>query len=784
MAKQQATAISRYLSGLQDRLTAAANSADVTSAIAQPAEEQLREDLSARLLALFPDAVDLRVVALGSPSTAVLKGAVGLRTFIEADLLSRTGAEEETRPESYLHEEKWFTSIAVLADSEPDAPRVALLLTFENEKLRALLHSMSADQGSSLITQPYYLGNLAKERDIVTTPGKGINGLGADAVILGTTWRLRFAPSAEVVASFKPDTVPAYGLFGATGFLILMVLFMTYRANRRQLSRDVDLLAGKLVNKDPHWLPMPSLDPLVKRMRNRQVDQAGVDPSPDIEIELGDDENEAPPPKVDAAEFLTDPLFQNLDMLDAEGEEHPIDIDTSSPANIYRAYDIRGDAEQELRNHTIHKIARAIGSLCLEKNQSKVVVGADGRHSSPRIKTALINGLLECGCDVIDIGTVTTPLLSFATHTLGPNCGVMVTGSHNTSEVNGLKITVDGHVLCGADIQDLRHRAEAGDFKVGNGGLSTLDLLPTYRERIVRDIDLGVPLTLVVDAGNAVGGLIAPSVLEALGCAVIPLHCRLDPDFPNHDPDPSVDSNLKQLYDAVIKHDADLGIALDGDADRVTVLTGKGELVRPDRLLMLLAQDVLARNPGGKIVYDIKSSSNLSTVIKEAGGVPVLSRTGHAFMREQMLDTQAPVGAEFSGHIFFNERWFGFDDGIYAAARLIEILSNSEHSLSALLAEFPDSCNTPEILVPVADTAKAQIVSRLVDKANFPHGTLNTLDGLRVDFDDGWGLVRASNTSAALTMRFEAQSDASLIRIRKQFKDQLTAIVPELADKL
>ncbi|HEY3700162.1 MAG TPA: phosphomannomutase/phosphoglucomutase, partial [Spongiibacteraceae bacterium] len=383
--------------------------------------------------------------------------------------------------------------------------------------------------------------------------------------------------------------------------------------------------------------------------------------------------------------------------------------------------------------------------------------------------------------DVIDIGLTPTPLMYFATHHLSAQSGVMVTGSHNAAEYNGLKIVLGGKTLSGRAIQALRQRIQERRFSKGKGGYRVEHIADRYIDYIINDVAIAQPLKIVIDAGNGVTGTIAPRLFEQLGCEVIPLYCNIDPTFPHHDPDPSVAANLRDLVQLVRETGADLGIAFDGDGDRVGIVTGSGAIVAADRLLMVLAQDVVARNPGADVLFDVKCTRSLNNVISSYGGRPIMWKSGHSFMKEKMAETGALLGGEFSGHIFFNERWFGFDDGMYAAARLIEILSTSDPNLDAQLSTLPATVSTPELKIEATEQAKFDLIERLLANGKFGEGKLTTLDGVRVDFPDGWGLVRASNTTPALTLRFEADNEAALARIQTLFKDQLGAIDPRLS---
>lgn len=438
---------------------------------------------------------------------------------------------------------------------------------------------------------------------------------------------------------------------------------------------------------------------------------------------------------------------------------------------IFRAYDIRGRAGGNLTGDVVRQLAMAIGSESSARAQQTVIVGRDARVSSPDLHKQLIEGLKRSGRDVIDIGVVPTPVVYFAANTLPAQSAVMLTASHNPPEDNGLKVMIAGKTLVAEDIQRLRQRVEQQDFTTGSGGYSQQNISADYIERISSDVVLARSLTVVVDAGNGVAGPIGVRVLEALGCKVVPLYCDPDGRFPNHQPDPSRAENLEDLQSAVVLNDAHLGIAFDGDGDRLGVVTGSGEVVAADRVMMLLAKHVLVTHPGADIVFDVKCSRELMNVITSHGGRPVMSRTGHSYLKAKLAETGAPLAGELSGHIIFNDRWFGFDDAIYAAARLLEILSLESDDADAVFGEFPETVATPELSFPMADDVKAAFVEMLAQKANFMGGTLNKLDGLRVDFSDGWGLIRASNTTPSIVMRFEGRDESVVQRIQAQFRD-------------
>lgn len=456
-----------------------------------------------------------------------------------------------------------------------------------------------------------------------------------------------------------------------------------------------------------------------------------------------------------------------------------IEVDPS----IFRAYDVRGVVGKTLNKQVAHLLGQAIGTVMSEKGLREIVVGRDGRLSGPELSSALAEGLRAAGIDVIDVGAVPTPVLYYAAYRFNTGCGVSVTGSHNPPDYNGFKIVVGGETLSEGAIQDLYQRIAKGALvDDGQGSLREVDVAPDYIEKIVSDVLAERQLKIVVDSGNGIAGTIAPQVLEGVGCEVIPLYCDVDGSFPNHHPDPSDPRNLEDLVLAVRQTGADLGIAFDGDGDRLGVVSQSGEIIYPDRLLMLFARDVLSRQPGAIVIYDVKCTSHLKAQVLDAGGSPLMWRTGHSLIKAKMRETGAELAGEMSGHFFFKERWFGFDDGIYAAARLMEILAGDLQGRSPeeMFATLPKAISTPELKVDLAEGEHYQFMEKLRQRAVFDDATLITIDGLRADWSDGWGLVRASNTTPTLVLRFEAESAVALKRIQEVFRQQLLATDPRL----
>ncbi|KMN23587.1 phosphoglucomutase [Pseudomonas helleri] len=458
----------------------------------------------------------------------------------------------------------------------------------------------------------------------------------------------------------------------------------------------------------------------------------------------------------------------------------PASVAPNFPDTIFRAYDIRGVVPQTLTAETAYWIGRAIGSQSLAEGEPHVSIGRDGRLSGPALVERLIQGVADSGCKVSDVGLVPTPALYYAANVLAGKSGVMLTGSHNPSNYNGFKIVIAGDTLANEQIQALHTRLKNNDLTWSEGSIERVDILSRYADEIVKDIKLAKKLKVVVDCGNGAAGVIAPQLLEALGCEVIPLFCEVDGNFPNHHPDPGKPENLVDLIAKVKETNADLGLAFDGDGDRVGVVTNTGTMVFPDRLLMLFAQDVLERNPNAEIIFDVKCTRRLTPLIKEYGGRPLMWKTGHSLIKKKMKATGALLAGEMSGHIFFKERWFGFDDGIYSAARLLEILSKQQQTAEELFETFPNDISTPEINIDVTDESKFSIIEALHDAQWGEAAELTSIDGVRVDYPQGWGLVRASNTTPVLVLRFEADTEAELQRIKDVFHAQLKRVAPDL----
>lgn len=452
------------------------------------------------------------------------------------------------------------------------------------------------------------------------------------------------------------------------------------------------------------------------------------------------------------------------------------------PKEIFKAYDIRGIVDKTLTENTVALIGRALGSEALALKQRAIIIGRDGRLSGPRLADALAKGIMDSGCDVIDIGQAPTPIIYFAGFHLNTQSAVAVTGSHNPPQYNGLKIVLNGETLAGERIQAVRQKIIDADFAngYGKGKRHEKQVVDAYVARIVKDIQPDKPLKLVLDCGNGVAGAVAPRLFKDLGCEVVELYCDVDGNFPNHHPDPSQLENLQDLIHAVQEHKADLGLAFDGDGDRLGVVTPDGSNIWPDRQMILYARDILRRQPGAQIIYDVKCSRNLPAAIIAAGGKPLMWRTGHSFIKAKLKESGAALAGEMSGHIFFKERWYGFDDGLYTGARLVELLSKQSESPQQVFAALPDSINTPELRIEMDEGQHFVYMKELIENADFADAEVSTIDGLRVDFEDGFGLVRPSNTTPILVLRFEADTESALKRIQDQFRRLLLDTRPDV----
>jgi phosphomannomutase/phosphoglucomutase len=621
--------------------------------------------------------------------------------------------------------------------------------------------------------------------------------------IEGSLWQVAYWPAVSGLAYLGAISVWVLGAVLVSALVLVMVIVLLFRRINNALRIDQvsmvtlmkDYRDGRVQREYPCGLnevreTIEFMTQMAAGSQHRQkavtVERESDDEylTEDIvtEIEEDLDADEDTIREGIAADFgsaiRSDNLILEEDPLEITTENIAIEVD----ASIFRAYDIRGVVGQTLTRSAVTLIGRAIGSEALQRGRNTFVVGRDGRTSGPDLVKALIDGIISTGCDVKDIGCVPTPVMYFATHYLDTQNGVVVTGSHNPPDYNGLKIVIDGETLSGPSIQSLRQRIETRNFiSADSGSVEVINVVPDYIERIRGDVTLSRPLKVVVDCGNGVAGGVIPQLLEGLGCEVIGLFCDVDGTFPNHHPDPSKTENMQDLVKAVAANQADIGLAFDGDGDRLGVVSADGRIIWPDRVLMLYAIDILERNPGGLIIYDVKCTRHLDAIIREHGGEPLMWKTGHSFIKAKIRETGALLAGEMSGHIFINERWYGFDDALYAAARLLEVLGKDDRSSTEVFADLPDSINTPELNVLMQEGEPPVFINKLLENAHFEGASVSTIDGLRADYADGWGLVRASNTTPVLVLRFEADSDAALTRIKEDFRRVMLQARPDLS---
>ena len=795
-ATQQATAIHQMIAGLSSRMQGAAKSPLALSAIASQSDEDIGL-VEQAMLDYFPEVISLRIIPMGEMGTADFEGgSQGLRNHIEIDMVRRAGAGENPLPESYKFEDRWMTSLAELVTHPRITNRSAVIIaTIDNQLLSDQLVSLDPGAGKFALEQVYTGSNNKERRDTIARSGSGDgDAFSHSASVPDSNWSVVFTPSRRLLNELAIDSSHLLAVLGLCMLAAIGVLAFVVSMFNRTLDTQINKLISAADVKSPLELSVPGLVSVAKQLRRatlRTLRQGGAGTAanlPEASVEI------LPRHGTD----LTNPMFQSGSILDDDSEDAAgLDLDLNLagsageetrsnsgeegfPHHIFRAYDIRGNASLELTDELVSRIGRAIGTIAGEMDEQTLIVGCDGRKSSPRIKAALIKALMESGRDVIDIGQVPTPMMYFATRHLNCRSGVMVTGSHNPAEDNGLKIVLNQKTIAAGGVQQIQEQVLQNKFSSGSGRMIREDVVSDYTDEVLSDIAIAVPLKIVIDAGNGVTGSIAPQLFEELGCEVVPMYCEVDGEFPNHPPDTSDEDNLDDLVEAVVREKADFGVAFDGDGDRLAVVTSSGRIVRSDVLLMIFAKDVVSRNPGADVVFDVKCSRNLTQLITRHGGRPVLWKTGHAFMKEKMAETGALLGGEFSGHMFFGERWYGFDDGMYAAARLAEILSTHGDSLDTAISEFPSTVNTPEIIIPVAESRKFQLMDKIIRSCDFASGKVNTIDGIRVDFAEGWGLVRVSNTSPALTARFEADTQESLETIMSEFRAQIALVDPDL----
>ena len=723
-----------------------------------------------RLREVIPNAIRVRLFKIGE--TKVERDAIPPFSYTSLDMVNRVEQGEYVFPEAIFADGRWLVSLASPIKTPSDTKIHGTLFIY-------LDITAFSDQLSELNGRVKLVQSFAN-----TEPAEFLNaGSGDETIVINrnlknANWNIEFNPSQALVnssvgslASFLlPILILA--LLATLGLaLCLRKVFASVGSDTHQLNTQMsDAINGNFKKSTDYQLAeFVELDIIVSRMGKKQAKQKVVD-----RLDVAATPKEETNSEILNIDLIDESSERQDDYILEDEDEDEMVKEEADISSIFRAYDIRGVVNETLTTEVVYRIGLAIGTKVGDLGEQTLVVGADGRLSSPELVDSLISGLTQSGRDVINIGFVATPLVYYATHNTEARSGVMITGSHSAAEYNGLKIIIDGRTLKDGDIQELYQLYLSGEFSEGNGEVVGVDIREDYIDAISDDVVVAQPLKVVFDCGNGIAGDIAPDLIAALGCEVLPLYCEVDGNFPNHHPDPINPDNLTDLIATVLAQKADIGFAVDGDGDRIVAITKTGEIIWPDRLLMLFAKDIVSRNPGSDVVYDVKCTRHLNTVISRFGGRPVISRSGHSFIKAKMAETDAMLGGEMSGHICFKERWFGFDDGLYAAARLLEIVGSQTAGLTELLREFPNGLSTPEIQIPVDESIKFDLVERLKkETSGFDAATLTTIDGLRVDFSDSWGLVRASNTSPCLTLRFEADDEGSLENIQALFREKL-----------
>ncbi len=746
-ARLAAANVANYMHGAYERLAFFTKSSSLATALTYADSVGLLE-IDRALRNSFPRAQAIRIFRVGEAKVD-LDGDPPLR-FAEVEIIKKAEQREKVIPEALDIGGGWRINVVVPVPQDPQKPVLGtILVTLPMEELFQQMRKGLDEVGKISLYQIF--NNTPR---LMGSFGKGTIYKAPPINVPESPWQVEFTASEKLFESTRIDYTFLL-LVGVVASLATLALFVLIGlAVGRQIYRK------QLALQETH-IRMGRTTPAHGNRAGRDI----------LDLNL---------------------LKEDEDLLGLQGHEQgdevlDIDVPDEAPAgdsasvtvpdHIFRCYDIRGRVSEEVNNELALQIGKALGSEALEQGEKALIVARDARIHSPILVENLIRGVLSTGCKVINIGTVPTPLLYFATEVLeDSSSGVIVTASHSPAAYNGFKVVMKGQVRTEEDIKAVRTRILKQNFRQGIGTEDNIDVIDRYIEAIFSDIALAGDINIVVDAGSGVTGKVAPRLFEELGCRVTPLFCDLDGNFPHHGPDPSVEANLQDLIRKVQETQADLGVAFDGDGDRLAVVTPSGQIIWPDRLLMLFAKDILARNPGADVVFDVKSSRQLNAVISGSGGRPIMWKTGHAPMRAKVIETGALVGGEYSGHIFIKDRWYGFDDGMYAAARLIEIMSLRDENLDQIFAEFPPLCATPEIRIPVAEELKFALIESLVAGGEFNDAKIITLDGLRVEYPYGWGLVRASNTGAELTMRFEAESEEQIHNLKALFTREIRKI--------
>jgi len=787
-------------------------------ALVQDGEKRAIQQRSSQLYKTFPYAKSLRIYQIGTPRLD--KSVTPQVSYACLDLISLIDRGEKQPPVEIHVPHTKQQHLEIVRPVYKGTRLIGYLqLTLDVKVVQVWIHSVLGNNYVEL----YQVA--AKQKPILI--GKGgdediRSGIESLYKVDGTRWQV--SVWSESTLPILPITLTVVAIFLFAVTLVGLVVFLLKRSVSNAISMDatnitqltIDTMAGK--KQHDYQLFMPEFLEVARNIdsmtdqehidRERDDDPnamsyggsdlSTIDPlymaSEGVSVEEVDESAIPQAPTQPAAPTASTaaPTASQRPQFEAREVSNPSAVAETGvssvrqapppmpPAEIFKAYDIRGIVGSTLSTEHAKLIGQAIGSEAVARGLKKMAFARDGRLSGPELGQAFVQGVTSCGVDVIDVGMVPTPVLYYAATEHADGTGVMLTGSHNPPDYNGFKMMLGGDTLAGDQIQELRKRIEAKEFVQGQGQYSNMGVGKAYIDRIISDVKLKRSLKIVIDCGNGVAGAIAPTLFKSMGCRVTELFCDVDGHFPNHHPDPSKPENLKDLITAVKANHADIGLAFDGDGDRLGVVDPEGNVIYPDRLMMLFAADVLTRNHGAQIIYDIKCTSNLTKVIFEKGGEPIMWKTGHSLIKAKMKQSGAALAGEMSGHIFFKERWYGFDDGLYSGARLLEILSGTQTPSAEVFAALPDAWNTPEINISMNEGEHHKFVDELMMKADFGDASVTMIDGIRADYPDGWGLVRASNTTPVLVLRFEGQNQAALERIQAAFKAQLLAVNPEL----
>ncbi|WP_339843961.1 phosphomannomutase/phosphoglucomutase [uncultured Halopseudomonas sp.] len=780
-ATQQLGALNQTTTQLRNDLARLAANPQLQVALQQGGSTSVQRMLRYYLA----DNQSMRIFAVGEAESRA--DGQEVPSFAVLDMIRRAERNMPVPMEAHPVDGTWQLHIVTPLRVSDNAPiGGTLVAAFDLQRVLAAMPPLEADAGQLKLVQSFPGG----PEQTLYQSGSGF-GETITQPLNNPAWRIEFQPGAALVAGVaNPLLLLGSAILALFG--IIAALWWLHRCWTADVKSDASVLSQLAQGHKVAGLRLGPMRPVGQEiMQLASGHGRKLGPSPKREDEESQRGKKAPAPSTPA---LSDDEILDIDIVDSMDDLGNDIFATGSvtsetpaipevPAEIFRAYDIRGVVDRTLTAETVYWLGRAIGSESIAHGETNVAVARDGRLSGPVLVEQLIRGLMESGCQVIDLGMVPTPVLYYATHTTQAKSGVMLTGSHNPADYNGLKVVIAGETLADQRIQALHQRLRDNDLSEGSGGREQLELLGAYRRQIAEDVVLVRSLKVVIDCGNGVAGVVAQGLLEDLGCEVIPLYCEVDGNFPNHHPDPGHIENLQDLIAEVKRSEADIGIAFDGDGDRLGVITRSGELIYPDRLMMLFAEDIVTRHPGADIVFDVKCTRRLPALISRMGGRPVMWKSGHSMIKAKMVETGALLGGEMSGHLFFKERWFGFDDGLYSACRLLELISiqpPEDNPEKDIFSKYPAGLVTPEINLKVGEQRKFELIEALKKQADWGTGRVSTLDGIRVDFPHGWGLIRASNTTPMLVLRFEADKPDELERIQQLFRDKLANIAGDL----